>query len=178
MMVYSTKGSHVVIDQYVDGPVEAGMPADHSFIYLDRVEKSIVVVHDATHGTKLALPDEPAYSTSDDSALPPATGRTDMINGYKATEYVDSSGIRYEGLWVTADLPANVRNAIDQLIPESAPNSNSKLFRALAKRGLAPVRVIEGTGQRQAIVDLVKFDTKHVDDALFIVPPAVKIDVE
>jgi hypothetical protein len=190
----TVKGEKTVMDMDM-GPM-GGM---HTFLD-GTAHKMTVVMDNMKNGYEMDMPVDTAMPTapvaSNSAAATPAvgtvaattpappgglmrTGKTETINGYKAEEYQASTPKGLLDLWLTADLPADLRNALGQAMKHSPQNQGQQakqIFSDIQQRGLAPVRIIFfKDNEKVATIDLVKVEIKKVDDKVFVIPSGIKI---
>jgi len=168
-MSTNIKGQKVEIDMDL-----GAMGGQH--IYMDKASHTLTIIMDGMKtGYSMDIPAE-TDSTVDDGSTLTATGKTDNINGYKAEEYLATSkGVNMD-LWVTADLPANVREAMVNTVKNNPQSGKMKALRGLVAKGLAPIRttIVKGD-QTVATVDLVKIEPKSLSDAIFTPPSNITV---
>lgn len=122
-----------------------------------------------------------AATQLDSIALKPTGGKA-TIAGHPAEEYlltgIESRGQKIDlSIWVTADFPKEIQESFFRSLNDK-PGQDPKQMKAmkmLASRGLVPVRIVAKSGDDvEMTMEFVKYEKKHLDDALFVPPTDVK----
>jgi hypothetical protein len=145
--------------------------------------KGYMVMGARKMGYSMDLPSDSAMNASNDKSdldLKP-TGQKATIAGHSAEEYV-LKGVNSRGgmvdlsFWVAGDFPKEMLAAFHHGLKD--PGQDSKQTRAMkyfVDHGLVPVRIVATSdGQVAMTMEFVKYEEKHLDDALFAPPTDVK----
>jgi len=171
-MIINVKGDKSEID--MDMGDQGGMMN----FYTDRTtKKRYSVMTELKMGTVSDIDDSVQYNVKDDSLNP--TGQKATIAGHPSEEYISNSTKGDVSLWVTSDLPKDVKECFYNSLSNS-PGQNPKGIKEmkyLSDRGLVPVRiVVKIVSETIMTVDFVKYERKSLDDSLFVPPASIKYD--
>ena len=144
--------------------------------YTDRSAKKVYSVMEAMHmGYTSDIPDDSKDTSSVDIK---ATGKKDNIAGHSAEEYTfhitSKMGEADCSVWESKDFPQSLRDNAKNLGSQGGA-SMSNAFTKLAKMGYFPVKIVVSKDGEVALTqELVKYEEKKLDDALFVPPTDIK----
>ncbi|HET6400492.1 MAG TPA: DUF4412 domain-containing protein [Candidatus Kapabacteria bacterium] len=120
--------------------------------------------------------DSNSAATQLDSTDLKPTGATATIAGHPAKEYLLSGEQVDLSIWVAADFPKEIQESFFRSLNDK-PGQDPKQTQAmklLASQGLVPVRIVAKSGDEvEMTMEFVKYEKKHLDDALFVPPTDV-----
>jgi hypothetical protein len=150
-----------------------------SKMWSDRAtRKNYVAMSSVKNGTVQDMGDiTPTTSTASLDIEP--TGRKETIAGYAAEEYLNKSPKGDASMWVTAGLPKDVQYSIYNWYSNTSSQDPNQLkfIKDFTDRGLAPVRIaMVIDGKLAMTMEFMKFERKHLSDALFIPPTDVHFE--
>jgi mRNA-degrading endonuclease HigB of HigAB toxin-antitoxin module len=171
-MIINVKGRKTEMD--IDMGDQGGMMK----AYTDPSKKKrYVVVGGSKMGMVSDIDNSVKYNVKADSLSINPTGQKATIAGHPAEEYISNGTNGNVSLWVTADLPEDVRESFYNALSNSPgmdPKS-IKQMKYLNDRGLVPVRiVVRIAGQEMMTVDFVNYERKKLDKSLFVPPADIK----
>jgi Domain of unknown function (DUF4412) len=139
--------------------------------------KNYIAMSSVKNGTVEDMGDIGLTTTSTSFDIEP-TGRKETIAGYAAEEYVNKNPKGDASMWVTSGLPKDVQYSIYSWYTTSSQDPNQlKFIKDFTDRGLVPVRIgLTIDGKTAMTMEFVKFERKHLSDALFIPPTDVHFD--
>jgi hypothetical protein len=149
--------------------------------YIDNDKKKLVQVMKAMNmGTEIDLSqmeNKPA-GESKENPKPVATGKKEVINGFKCDEYTCKVDDIDMEMWMTKDIPAAMTGSIQSAMGgvSRASGANASAFEELAKDGNIAIRtVFKQNGAVQLQTEIVKYESKTFPDSEFIVPSNITI---
>ncbi len=150
--------------------------------YSDDSAKKVYMVMGAMKSGYVMDMDDPALkkanqSQTDSLDLTPS-GKKETIAGHPSEEYL-LKGLKNSqavSIWVTGDFPKSmVETFYHSMNKPGQDPKQTKAFRALADKGLVPIRVVvTKDGEVFLTMEFVKYEQKSLDDALFVPPADVK----
>ena len=176
-MTISTKGDHSMFVMQ--------MPQGNINLYIDKASQKITMVMAAMNmGMEMPMT-KPDKSTAGAAPKVEEIGDKQMINGHSCELYrVTAQNGNQSNWWVTDDLPKSLLNSMKGVYNNSgsamrstkgsAPGSEA--IEAMFNKGLMPIRVeMLKDGKPATTMTFVKYEQKHLDDSVFIVPSDIKI---
>jgi hypothetical protein len=174
-MIINVKGDKSEID--MDMGDQGGMMK----FYTDRsTKKRYSVITELKMGTVSDIDDSVRYNVKDDSLNLNPTGQKATVAGHPSEEYISNGTKGDVSLWVTADLPKDVKECFYNALSNSPGQDPKgiKEMKYLSDRGLVPARIVVNVaGETMMEADFVKYERKSLDDALFIPPTDIKYDL-
>ena len=105
------------------------------------------------------------------------TGKSAVIAGHHADEYLLKTAEGDLSVWASADFPKGLREEMANSMKDQ-PRQNqatSSAFMELASKGLMPVRIVMSKdGETAMSMELVSFEQKSLPDSLFVPPTDIK----
>jgi len=153
--------------------------------YADQeTKKGYLVIGAMKTGYSMDLPSDSAQNASHDKSdvldLKP-TGQKATVAGHSAEEYLlkgvkSQSGTVDMSIWVAGDFPKEMLAAFNNGLKNPGQDSKQTMaMRYFADRGLVPVRMVaKSNGEVAMSMEFVKYEKKHLDDALFVPPTDIK----
>lgn len=153
--------------------------------YADQeTRKGYMVMEAMKMGYTMDLPSDSLQIASNDKSdmadLKP-TGKKATIAGHSAEEYL-LKGVKSRGgtvdmsFWVAGDFPKEMLAAFNNGLKNPGQDSKQTVaMKYFADHGLVPVRIVATSdGQVAMTMEFVKYEAKHLDDALFVPPTDIK----
>ncbi|HEY3876085.1 MAG TPA: DUF4412 domain-containing protein [Candidatus Kapabacteria bacterium] len=179
MMGDDEKHSMIVNVKGDKSETEVDMGAMGTFkSYVDKATNKSYIVVGPKMGYTMDLKNDSGSSSGPALDLKP-TGKTKTIAGYAAQEYLlkGMEGIDQMSLWVSPDVPKELREGFHNSFGSNqrADPKQNQAINQLIDKGLTPVGVdAQKDGELAMSMELVKFEKKPLDDALFVPPADIK----
>lgn len=152
-------------------------------MFIDNGTKKMVqVMRAAKMGMEfdMSQAEELAKQSNQETPVPVATGKKEMINGYDCELYTAKvSNVDME-MWMTNALPKDIvtslAKSMSSVTGSQSSSGASNSFEELAKKGLFAVRTIVKDGDDiQMQNDILKFEAKSIPDSEFTIPTDINI---
>ena len=172
---------HTVTMNCKDGKVEQEMDMGMQglvktyCVHADHQKKYYLVMESMKMGMTTEDSDQASNPTAD--TVLAETGKQDTIAGHVSNEYTVKIPDGSLSLWATPDFSEDVVKSISNAMLEQPhqDEASQEAFEQLAKKGLTPVKVIATVdGQVAQSLVFVKYETKKLDDALFVPTTDIK----
>lgn len=139
-------------------------------------QKAYVFVSAATAKAMMAMAaqamQQPGASPSGTPAPPQATGKTDKINGYNATEYVFTDGAMKASYWMSTDFPN--AQAVNAALAKFRKGGLADVTRAftpdMTKLPGVPVKTVVDMNGQKMVTELISASDETVDPSVYEVP--------
>ena len=171
-----------VKDQQVEAEIDMGTMGLMKTYTDNKTRKGYVVMEAMKMGYTMDLPSDSSKDATK-SEMPDIkpTGHKMTVAGHAAEEYLlkgvhAKTGTADLSIWVTSDFPKEIQIAMKNGLKNSAQDpKEAQVMKYFANKGLVPVRIVTmSDGDTAATMEFVKFEAKHLDDALFVPPTDIK----